>query len=194
MTSEIWPSAKRKSVAARRSKISACGLCDSHGNVSNAGSVAMQPAGPGKMPKKKRRVSANDSARRFESVTKNAGRRNSRVRYAAMSAFATSCNPESETWFAAATQLRQRSVHGGMAQHGFKSFANYGEYHACVIRTPLARRRNYLRPGGWSPVANLLQNCGGGIAWRYRVRRPRARQQLRPLPGPRFGRRPNRHP
>ena len=38
------------------------------------------PAAPGKMALKKRSVSASASARRLESVTKNAGRRNSRVK------------------------------------------------------------------------------------------------------------------
>src|SRR5258708_10008058 len=100
ITSEICPSATRKSVAARRSRMSACGLCDSQGSLSKAGRVATPPTAPGKMPVKKRSVSESASARRLESVTKNAGRRNSRVKYAATRAFATSCRPVIEMWLA----------------------------------------------------------------------------------------------
>src|SRR6266571_8986859 len=100
ITSEICPSATRKSAAARRSRISAWGLCDSQGRRSKAGRVATPPVAPGKMALKKRSVSARASARRLESVTKNAGRRNSCVKWAATSAFATSCKPVIETWFA----------------------------------------------------------------------------------------------
>src|SRR6266851_3775034 len=100
ITSEICPSATRKSVAARRSRMSACGLCDSQGSLSKAGRVATPPTAPGKMPLKNRSVSASASARRLESVTKNAGRRNSRVKYAATRAFATSCRPVIEMWLA----------------------------------------------------------------------------------------------
>src|SRR4029077_18259025 len=50
----------------------------------------------GKMVEKKRSVSARASARRFESVTKNAGRRSSCAMYAATRVLATSCRPASE--------------------------------------------------------------------------------------------------
>src|SRR5258708_183408 len=97
---EICPSATRNRVAARRSRMSAWGLCDSQARRSKAGSVATPPVAPGKMPLKKRSVSARASARRLESVTKKAGRRNSRVRYAETRAFATSCSPVIEMWLA----------------------------------------------------------------------------------------------
>src|SRR5208283_3779072 len=75
--------------------MSACGACGSQGKLSNAGKTAAPPVEPGNICEKKRRLSANCSARRLFSVTKNAGRRSSWVTYADTSAFATSFNPES---------------------------------------------------------------------------------------------------
>src|SRR5229473_2896449 len=156
ITSEICPSATRKSVAARRSRMSACGLCDSQGSLSKAGSVATPPVAPGKMPLKKRSVSASASARRLESVTKNAGRRNSRVKYAATRALATSCSPVSEMWLAP-----ERSAASA------PSIAAWRRTASNLSRTAgsIMRGRSGFRARGARPFAYFPENGRRRIAW-----------------------------
>src|SRR6266850_3254423 len=155
MAREICPSASRKSVAARRSRMSACGLRDSQGSVSNAGSVATPPAAPGKIPLKNRSVSASDSARRFESVTKKAGRRSSCVRYAATKAFATSCRPATETWLAPPRRVANAP-----------SIAAWRSKASNLSRTAgsIMLGQSGFRARGARPFTNFLQNGGGRIA------------------------------
>src|SRR5260370_25583135 len=155
ITSEICPSATRKSVAARRSRMSACGLCDSQGSLSKAGRVATPPTAPGKMPLKNRSVSASASARRLESVTKNAGRRNSRVKYAATRAFATSCRPVIEMWLAPERKAASAP-----------SIAAWRRTASNLSRTAgsIMRGRSGIRARGARPFAYFLQNGRFGIA------------------------------
>src|SRR5229473_1598097 len=155
ITSEICPSATRKSVAARRSRMSAWGLCDSQGRRSKAGRVATPPVAPGKMALKKRSVSASASARRLESVTKNAGRRNSRVKYAATRAFATSCRPVIEMWLAPERNAASAP-----------SIAAWRRTASNLSRTAgsIMRGRSGFRARGTRPFAYFLQNGRRGIA------------------------------
>src|SRR5258707_9042744 len=135
--------------------MSACGLCDCQGSVSNAGRVATPPRVLGKMVEKKRSVSARASARRFGSVTKNAGRRSSCAMYAATSAFATSCKPASETcWPPARNAAIAPSIDGWRSTVSSRS-RTAGR----IIREKsgfCARRRN--------AVAYFLQDFRGGVA------------------------------
>src|SRR6266478_6067030 len=145
----------RNSVAARRSRMSACGLCDCQGSVSNAGSVATPPRVLGKMVEKKRSVSASASARRFESVTKKAGRRSSCAMYAATTAFATSCKPASEIcWPPARNAAIAPSIDGWRS-----TLSRRSRTAGRIIREKsgfCARRRN--------AVAYFLQDFRGGVA------------------------------
>src|SRR5260370_16449237 len=135
--------------------MSACGLCDCHGSVSNAGSVATPPSVLGKMVEKKRSVSASASARRLESVIKKAGRRSSCAMYTATSAFATSCKPASETcWPPARNAAIAPSIDGWRSTVSSRS-RTAGR----IIREKsgfCARRRN--------AVAYFLQDFRGGVA------------------------------
>ena len=86
------------------------------GQVSNAGSVVTPPSAPGKMPAKKRSVSARASARRLDSVTKNAGRRKFVRDVSGDERFGYVVQAGERDVIAAGTQGGERAFHRRMAQ------------------------------------------------------------------------------